>query len=188
LHRGSPYGCVITMAKFIDSNVTNNLTGWKRYEKAVTKELRKGTAEFKGVYEKWAQKYRKFLFVRFKKFSRGGGNWRKTSKSTRDKKGSNLILRDTDTLLRAFTPVFKGLPGQFQQFVSNGIAVGVGGPGKHPASPITVGQLAEYHHEGIGNNPRRLVMIQPTASLNRDLSTDIKKALDKIAKKNKLSK
>ncbi len=176
------------MAKFLDTNVTVDLTGWKRYEKAVTEELRKGTSEFKEVYTKWAQKYRKFLFVRFKKFSKGGGNWRKTSKGTRDRKGNILILRDTETLLRAFTPVFKGLPGQFEQFVPNGIAVGVGGPIRHPSSPITVGQLAEYHHTGAGNNPTRKVIISPTASLNRGLAADVKKALDDIADKTGVSK
>jgi len=168
---------VISRVKFAIAVVTIGLKGWHEFRQAIKKDFREGSREFKEVNENWAEEYRRFLHTRYIKFSRGGGNWKKTK---RPKKNS-LILRETDTILRALTPVFQGLPGQFERHVDNGIEVGIGGPGKHPSSLMTVGELALLHQEGVGDLPVRTIVVRPPPSFERKMADDLEDGVKDVA-------
>jgi len=128
-----------------------------------------------------AQSYRAFLSERFNKFSRGGGNWKKTkrwkSKGGRYKRlngtRGHLILRDTNTLFRSLTPKYSGLPGQYQKLTGNRIVVGIKG-GKHPKAKISVGRLAAIHNSGEGRMPKRQIFVRPTTELQDKWKKQIK--------------
>lgn len=133
-----------------------------------------------------AQEYRGFLFERFDKFSRGGGNWKHTKRFRQQpkrrggqfklaggRKGANLILRDTHTLYRALTPVYSKRPGQYQALSGNRIIVGIKG-GKHPKFKGGVGRLAAIHHFGKGRMPKRTIMVMPPRDMQRKWARDLK--------------
>lgn len=117
-----------------------------------------------------AQDYRSFLFRRFDRFSRGGGNWPTTK---RRRLGlTKFILRKTHTLYRALSPVWRNLPGQWQRFVGNKVEIGIKG-GRHPKAKITVGKLAEIHNFGLGKQKRRQIMVGPDSKLINKWKKDL---------------
>ena len=126
-----------------------------------------------------AQKYRSFLQRRFDRFSRSGGYWPKT-KRVKEGRGK-FILRDTHTLFRALSPVFRNLPGQFERFDGKRVETGYGGPAIHPtAAPLTVAQLASIHNAGTGIIPRRQIIVRPTGELVNAMREDLDKTVKKI--------
>ena len=168
--------------------VTRDLKGWKQFKKVAISDFNKGSGEARGLYKVWARIYRTALYKRFIKSASGGGRWKVTKKSTRKKKGNKLILRDTDTLLRSLTPQFKGLPGQFERIKGSSIEVGIGGPGKHPSEPLTVGQLASFHQEGAGNYPARKIIVRPSPAVNAEIRKVTNKFMAKLSRKTAIVK
>lgn len=67
------------------------------------------------------------------------------------------ILRDTGTLFGALTI---GAQGNDTRDIPNGIRYGLGGPGRHPGGP-TIAQIAAWHDQGAGHNPRRQILADP---------------------------
>ena len=114
-------------------------------------------------YQKWlqriARRLRSFWFNRFDRFSRGGGNWRST-KRRRGTRGRNRprILRKTNTLIRALSPVFRGLAGQWEKIRGNTIETGYGGSARHPEANMTVLSLARIHNDGLGIVQRQIIV------------------------------
>ena len=128
-------------------------------------------------YEKWlrriARRMRSQWFHRFDRFSRGGGNW----PSTKRRKGSRgrgraKILRKTNTLIRALSPVFRGLAGQWEKIRGNSVETGYGGSARHPEAKMTVLSLARIHNDGLGIVPRRQIIVQPNAETRRLMIQD----------------
>lgn len=128
-------------------------------------------------YQKWlqraARRLRSFWFNRFDRFSRGGGNW----KSTKRRKGSRgrnraRILRKTQTLIRALSPVFRGLAGQWEKIRGNSIETGYGGSARHPEAKMTVLSLARIHNNGLGIVPRRQIIVRPDAATREQIRSD----------------
>ena len=115
------------------------------------------------TFLKWlrraAQRYRRQLYDRFDRFSRGGGNWRST-KRRRGTRGRNRprILRKTNTLIRALSPVFRGLAGQWEKIRGNSIETGYGGSARHPEANMTVLSLARIHNDGQGIVQRQIIV------------------------------
>jgi hypothetical protein len=122
-----------------------------------------------------AQQYRSFLFARFDRFSRGGGNWRNTKRRKAGK--TKFILRMTHTLFKSLSPVWRNLPGQYQRINGDKIEVGIKG-GKHPRAKITVGRLAAIHNNGEGIMPKRQIMVRP----DKPTTDKMVKSLDKALK------
>ena len=164
--------------------MTIDLTKFKQLQER-TGSRHPNMIEFK---KRAAQKYRSFLFTRFDRFSRGGGNWPATRRSDTRKrrrgrpikgvdgrKRNAFILRDTHTLMKSLSPVFRNLPGQYQRLVGKSIEVGIRG-GKHPKAKITVGELAEIHQLGLGVRVRKIV-VQPDAATRSLLVADLKKTI-----------
>ena len=154
------------MATFVD------LTKFKQLAK-VTSNRSPTMKKFK---KRAAQEYRSFLFQRFNDASRGDGTWPDTLR--RQLGLSKFILRKTHTLYKALSPVFRGLPGQFERLEGNHIEVGIKG-GRHPEFKGTVGRLAEIHHTGEGRNKRRIIIINPT----RDMISTWAKRLKQVVLK-----
>jgi hypothetical protein len=139
-----------------------------------------------------AEAYRSQIFNRFNRFSRGGGDWKQTARSransTVKRKGRKIkgadgrlrnafILRKTHTLFKAWSPVWRNLPGQYQRITEDSVEVGVKG-GRHPEAPFSVGRLASIHNFGEGNMPKRQMMVKPNKA-----TTDLMiKRLDKLLK------
>lgn len=123
-----------------------------------------------------AMKYRSFLYKRFDRFSRGGGNWRKTKAMKRSKK-KKFILRISHTLFKALSAVFRKLPGQFEEFKEGKVLTGIGGPGKHPNANMKVGRLAAIHHHGEGYQTQRKIVVRPDSELKKVLVQDLRSKL-----------
>ena len=127
-------------------------------------------------YEKWlrriARRMRSQWFRRFDRFSRGGGNWRST-KRRRGSRGRNRakILRKTQTLIKALSPVFRGLAGQWEKIRGNSVETGYGGSARHPEAKMTVLSLARIHNDGLGIVPRQII-VQPNAETRRLMIQD----------------
>ena len=128
-------------------------------------------------YETWlrriARRMRSQWFHRFDRFSRGGGNWRSTNRR-RGSRGRNRakILRKTNTLIKALSPVFRGLAGQWEKIRGNSVETGYGGSARHPEAKMTVLSLARIHNEGLGIVPRRQIIVQPNAETRRLMIQD----------------
>jgi len=141
-----------------------------------TVALKKAVNSRSAPMMKWkrqaAQLYRSQLFKRFDRFSRGLGNWRNTKRRRAGK--TKFILRKTHTLYKSLSPVWRGLPGQYQKINRDSIEVGIKG-GKHPEFKGTVGQLAAIH------NRTRQIMVRPD-SRTRDLQ---RARLESLLKKRK---
>ncbi len=171
----------------VEVGVTTDLKGYNLLRRNILKGSSSGRGEFRTIYKKWAVIYRRFLFRRFKKFSKGGGNWRKLKKSTIRNKGHSLILRDTDTLLDSLTPVFSKLPGQYERIIPGGIEVGIRG-GKHPKSKVSVGQLASFHQTGAGNYPARKIIVRMGRKGTIGITKALKVGVNKMVEKTKVVK
>ena len=136
-------------------------------------------------YEKWlrriARRMRSQWFHRFDRFSRGGGNWRSTNRR-RGSRGRNRakILRKTQTLIRALSPVFRGLAGQWEKIRGNSVETGYGGSVRHPEAKMTVLRLARIHNDGLGIAPRRQIIVRPSAETRRLMIQDGERILKNV--------
>lgn len=90
---------------------------------------------------------------------------------------SAAILRDTGTLLRAMEP---GSPGNVIRRVRDGVEVGFEG-GSHPDARMTIGQLAAIHNFGLGNNPERRLLHDPSRGVVRQAGRIMANAIGGIA-------
>lgn len=164
-----------------------NVRGMKRMEREVRSGLRStAPSPIRDAFKQWSFRYRSAMRERFDRFSKGGGTWKGLAESTKKRRRGEgeraSILRDTGTLFMVFNPTFKHLAGQYEKGVPFGIVVGYGGPGRHPEGKMTVARLAEIHHEGLGHNPKRTLLVEPKDSLKRQMAGDMERAIDKIVK------
>lgn len=112
------------------------------------------------VMDAWEIIYRTFIRDRFERFSRGGGNWRALKPDTVRRKGSSLILRDTDRLFRDLTPI-RDNSGALQIRRHGFRMTAFLGAGRSYPTGITTGDVASFHNEGDEHLPRRRVIVQP---------------------------
>ena len=75
----------------ISANVTVDMSGLFKYQKAVDAQLISGSSgPVHDALKKWAWRYRSFVQLRFDSYSKGGGNWKPLARTTvamRRKKG-----------------------------------------------------------------------------------------------------
>ena len=81
-------------------------------------------------------------------------------------------------MFHSLDAVYSSLPGQLQTRIPDGVEYGIGGPGAYPGGP-TIGTVARYHHDGMGNLPTRRVIDLPPQSLTKQMATDVLDALSK---------
>lgn len=141
----------------ISATVSIELKGLERFNADIRSGLANGSGPISTMLKRWAVRYRSFAQQRFDIFSKGGGDWKKLSKYTLDRrrKGNKsnamklrlsyqtpnkpaaapttkpAILRDTGTLFAALAPIYVGSPGAIEEYIVNGIRVGYGGPQRH---------------------------------------------------------
>lgn len=119
-----------------------------------------------------AQAYRSFLFKRFDRFSRGGGNWKNTKRRKSGK--TKFILRKTHTVFKALSPVFRSLPGQYERLDRTYIETGFGGQAKHPeGNGKTVAAIAKIHNNGEGIMPVRKIIVRPNSETVQKIIADL---------------
>lgn len=164
---------------FIDTKVL------RKFIKAVSED----TAQMDPVFNLWAKRYETFTKRRYNKSSRGGGNWKKLAKSTRERRRkarrgrrgdrSFAILKDTGTLFKSLTI---GAPGNLKKRIKHGIRYGFSKV-KHPgAKKITIQRLAAAHDEGDGV-PKRQILVEPDSGTRRRMKDDLKRTLQRIGKR-----
>jgi len=136
------------------------------------------------IVRRWGLRLRSYWQERFAKLSRGGGEWDRLRPATEREK-ERLGSRTPVSILRRFGPMFhsldavySSLPGQLQTRIPDGVEYGIGGPGAYPEGP-TIGTVARYHHDGMGNLPTRRVIDLPPQSLIKQMATDVLDALSK---------
>jgi hypothetical protein len=139
--------------------------------------------------KQWGARYRGFAMKRFDIFSKGGGDWAPLKPATiaRRRKGKGTgaiaILRDTSTLFRALNPIL-GQPGQLEQYPGTfTVELGFGGNQAHPNSKATIADIAAFHNFGMGNNPKRQIIVVPDAHTLEQMSKDAERNLSADAQK-----
>lgn len=95
---------------------------------------------------------------------------------------SVAILRDTGTLFRAF---LAGQPGNVvRRSGDNALEVGIGGAspdaGRKGKKPVTIGQLAVWHHYGVpaNNLPARPLVVPPDEDTRAAMKEDARRAVE----------
>lgn len=97
--------------------------------------------------------------------------------------GLAKILIDTGAL---FNTLNIGSPGNLVRYVKDGIRFGIDGSIRHPSGEMTLGGLATAHGNGVGNLPKREILIRPNAlsdSTRRGMIADVQRMFDKIGPK-----
>lgn len=95
------------------------------------------------------------------------------------------ILIDTGTLFGSLDPVFKGKPGQYEEDVDYGIAVGYGNRSLHPSgnkAALTVEDIAMFHQRGGRNLPQRKIIVPPDQATMDGMAKDMQTALERMIK------
>lgn len=141
----------------ISSTVNIELKGLENFTAEIKSELASGYGPVNKALKLWAVRYRSFAQQRYDIFSKGGGDWKKLSKYTLDRRRKGpksnsmqlrlsyqtpnkpaaaatkqpAILRDTGILFAALAPIYVGSPGAIEENIANGIRVGYGGPQRH---------------------------------------------------------
>jgi hypothetical protein len=119
---------------------------------ALVKQNNKARASYKKAFKKWLNK---------RKFS---------------------ILRDTNTMFNALSPVFQGKPGQLQEGIPFGIRVGFGGASRHPKGKATIADIANFHQTGAGYLPVRMIIVAPPQNVLDAMTSDMSRAIKQLAK------
>lgn len=153
--------------------VTASTNSVGRKLRAVERKTEAPDEQYIAWLKRSAQRMRSFWSNRFDRFSRGGGNWKRT-KRLKNSKGKRkvFILRLTHTLFRALSPVMRGLPGQWEKITGNNIETGFGGSSRHPNAKMAVHALAEIHQEGHGFNPKRKMIVRPDMQTRQQIIDD----------------
>jgi len=194
-----------------------NVAGLEHMSKEVRDGLRSAKpGPMRDALKQWAVRYRAAMQSRFDKFSKGGGSWPGLADSTKARRrhghggkykrghrayakakatggGMISILRDTGQLFAVLTPVFKRLPGQSQKDVPFGITVGFQGPGRKKirgggTSKATIREVAEFHHAGMGRNPKRTLLADPSDDLKKQMAGDMERAIERVIRQSQVPK
>ena len=122
--------------------------------------LKSGTGPVEDVLDEHVKLYRAFTVKRFDVFSRGGGNWPKIKPSRAKKKGHAKILVDTK-FIRLH------LSDSIQVIKKSGLELTLGFQSYfiHPNAKMPLDLLESIHDQGLGNNPKREILVDPDQSL-----------------------
>lgn len=143
----------------ITTKITLKLEPWKQFVAKMGNDCVPET-----VVKQWASRYSAYARKHFLT-----NDWQPLSDFTiaRRKKNSSIPLRDTGTLMNALSI---GANGNVAEKITNGLEFGIRG-GEHPSGK-TIGEIAYYHNEGIGNNPKREIIIEPDQALQDKMTND----------------
>jgi len=113
--------------------------------------------------------------------TQGDGDWQDLSPETirKRRKKSNRPLLDTGTLRRALTV---GAAGNHYQNDRRGIEFGFGDTGKSNDGKRTIGEIARFHQYGMGNNPKREILVEPSHTTLQRMVKDVVVEVDRLGK------
>lgn len=173
----------------LNRNVTINNRPNARLSRMLTQfQSNAGRTPMDDLLNLWWERYRRFIEMRFTKFSRGGGNWRrlspltiarrrKPSKKSR-RKGNYAILVDTGQLrnsLKSDTMLVKRRVGNAIEF---------GFPArKRQGDGLTMGELAKIHQFGTRTIPARRILVQPDAATIKGMGNDARRINAALARR-----
>ncbi len=169
------------MARRIRDGVSINIEPLKKFGRIVTAGVDGRSGPFHAMFIQWGVRYFAFLRTRYRRFSRGGGDWPKLKPATikaRRGGGRVSILFDTGTIFRALQP---GMPGNLFVRTKRGVRCGFGGGGRHPGGR-QISQIAEFHNAGKGNLPRRQIIVEPDRKTTAGFIKDLRRAIVKAGK------
>ena len=144
------------------------------------------------MFTAWGGRYMAFTRRRYLKFSRGGGDWAPLAESTKARRRkprrghvgsrSMSILIDTRTLFNALTA---GSTGNLSQVLKNpgGIRVGFAEGVQHGMDGITIRKLAVIHDQGLGNVPKRTILVPPDKVTENGMMKDAGTAMQDIMRR-----
>jgi hypothetical protein len=122
------------------------------------------------MFRAFDKPYRAFIRARWRKFSRGGGNWRPLAEATVIRKGNTLILIETSLAYKSvdpeFTQVFAIKPASRTIYQAD---VTFGSNATYQSGK-TVNQIMGYHQEGRGNLPQRKVIVSPDTQTKQNMA------------------
>lgn len=132
-----------------------------------------------GMFKAMDRVYRAFIRLRWRTFSRGGGNWRRLADSTIQRKKHALILIDTKLAYGSVNPEFEEVfsikPDKRTQFKAE---VTFGSKAQYP-SGITVNEVMSYHQKGTDTMPARPVLVSPDTRTKKSMETKCKELIVK---------
>lgn len=119
--------------------------------------------------------YRDFIVKRFDRYSAGGGNWRPNTPARRRRKGHGKILVDTKFLRRKLMESIRVLSR-----VGKLLTIGFESTVVHPNSRLTIEELETIHDQGLGNNPKRQILVKPDDEARRKISRSVKSVIQEF--------
>lgn len=150
---------------------------WNQFKRRVTADLTgSGNGPVaKAIRQRWVTRYLDFLRREYRKNSSGGGEWPELSAATleKDRKTGRKrrgIMRVSDTIYNA---LLEGHPGNVVTQLRNGVRTGIGGPGQHPDSRLSIADLAKVHNDGKGRVPQRRIVVPPDAPTLEGMRRDV---------------
>lgn len=161
-----------------------------KFENVLKSDLKgNGMGPIRLAMRRWAYRFFVFALRRFKRFSRGGGDWPPLSPGTiarrRSGKGKKnpMILINTGIMQGALDPQIAQKPGKLDEDIPFGVRVGFGGPVKHAGGKTTIATIANWHQAGAGNLPERKVIDEPDQQTLSAMARDMVKALAMMGKR-----
>lgn len=142
------------------------------------KELDKRDGEIYATLLDCSEIYRQFIFERFLKYAKGGGNWKRLSASylrwkRRHGKDTRILVRDK-ILLEALRPkrasIIKSSDGLRMQFAR--------GKSYPKGTPVAV--VLQAHNEGGGRLPKREVLVPPDAATGKKIEKRAEEGLRRV--------
>jgi hypothetical protein len=163
-----------------------------RFAGAIERGLAHSNGPIQDAFKQWSFRYKTWTKRRYVEHAYGRGHdpWVELSPATirarRNKKKRLIsILWDTGVLLGALDVGVGIESGSLVEDIPFGVRVGYGGPHEHDKSQgITIADLAEIHHEGLGNVPARPIIVKPTQKVINAMARDMALALDKLSGEN----
>lgn len=138
--------------------------------KKLRRDIQTKEGSVKEVQNSWADLYRAFIVKRFTLFSLGGGNWPPIKNSTAKRKGHRRILIDTRFLRLKLSAIIDVI-----RVTSRSMVFGFRSSIHHPTANMPLVDLAEIHHQGLGNNPERKILVELDDETAKNMKLDAKK-------------
>jgi hypothetical protein len=125
--------------------------------------------------KQWLARYSAYVRKRF--VNRGDGDWAPLAESTikRRRKNSDVPLRNNGILLAALSI---GGKGNHAKSIPDGVEYGFADT-PHEGSKKSIRQIAIIHDQGLGNNPKREILIEPDQNLIDAMSSDLVRSLER---------
>ncbi len=141
------------------------------------RDLQTSTGAVEEARKDCADLYRDFIVRRFVLFSYGAGTWPHLKQSRIKKKGHSRILVDTRFLLQKLAAII-----DIVRETHRSLFMGFRSTIRHPTAKMQVAELAEIHNSGLGNNPKRPILVEPDNQTNKMMaSISVKRFLSALS-------